>query len=87
MLADEKPPAQAPRSLPVLTQTQERVLAVLVQGFANKAIAGHLGLSSRTVEIHLREIIRRFSARNRVHAATLAVQYGMVDEVKPVEGK
>ena len=85
MLADDRivgSPTQAPR-LPELTPTERYVLIGIVQGLSTKEIAKELGNSPRTVEIHSGKML---GARNRMHAAALAIGYYRMDiDVKPVE--
>jgi FixJ family two-component response regulator len=47
-----------------LTPRAHEVLALMVQGRANKVIAGDLGLSQRTVEIHRVHIMQKLGAKN-----------------------
>jgi DNA-binding CsgD family transcriptional regulator len=49
-----------------LSATQRGVLDGLLAGHSDKVIADRLQLSSHTVDYHMRELRRRFSARNRV---------------------
>ena len=45
-----------------LTPREQEVMSYLVRGVSNKDLAGHLGLSSRTVEIHRSKIMRKMEA-------------------------
>lgn len=56
-----------------LTARQLEVAALLVQGWANKAIAGTLGLSEATVKVHIAAIFRALDVSNRTEAV-LAIQ-------------
>jgi regulatory LuxR family protein len=53
-------------------------MLLLVQGASTKSISQILGLSPRTVDVHASSIIRKLGARNRIHAAALAVHAGIV---------
>jgi len=53
----------------ILTQRQQEVLDLLVQGKSNKEIALALKLSEGTVKIHLAAIFRHFGVNNRAAAA------------------
>jgi DNA-binding NarL/FixJ family response regulator len=53
----------------ILTQRQQDVLDLLVQGKSNKEIALALKLSEGTVKIHLAAIFRHFGVNNRAAAA------------------
>jgi DNA-binding NarL/FixJ family response regulator len=56
-----------------LTARQLEVAALLLQGWANKAIAGTLGLSEATVKVHIAAIFRALDVSNRTEAV-LAIQ-------------
>lgn len=55
--ADAPPPG-----LPGLTAAQGAVLALVAQGLSNRAVAGALGLSPRSVENHLAAVYRAIGA-------------------------
>jgi DNA-binding NarL/FixJ family response regulator len=65
----EKAEAEAPGSSHALTQRQQDVLDLLVQGKSNKEIALALKLGEGTVKIHLAAIFRHFGVNNRAAAA------------------
>ncbi len=44
------------------------MLALLVRGYANKRIAGDLGVKEVTVAFHLRGIFRKLGVSNRTEA-------------------
>jgi len=56
-----------------LTHREGEVLAWVAQGKANDAIATIFGLSYRTVEKHLENILRKLAVENRTAAATRAL--------------
>ena len=47
-----------------LTEAEKRVARYLVNGFTSKEIAGALGCSPRTVEVHRANMIRKMAVRN-----------------------
>ncbi|MFD8478107.1 LuxR C-terminal-related transcriptional regulator [Kitasatospora sp. NPDC059673] len=47
------------------------IVRMLVQGYEEKLIAKRLGMSVRTCQRHISEIMRRIGARNRLHAGYL----------------
>jgi DNA-binding CsgD family transcriptional regulator len=74
--AADAAPAAAP--VPPLSRTQRDVLRCLVRGMADKEISAHLQLSTHTVDYHLRQLRKRFGARNRVQL--LLASRGMLAE-------
>lgn len=67
---------QTPVSL-ALTPMQREVLACVARGLCDKQIAARLGLSAHTIDYHLRQLRRRFDARNRVQLAQAALRAGL----------
>ena len=61
------------------TARERQVLALVVNGAANKEIAASLGIENRTVETHLRRLFDRYGLSNRVELAVLALREGWVD--------
>lgn len=53
-----------------MTRRQYEVLSRVVLGHTNKEIAAELGLSQRTVKVHLTAVFGLLGARNRVEAAS-----------------
>jgi len=66
----------APR--PDLTKREREVLALLVTGQTNSAIAAQLQISRSTVHLHISNILAKLGASNRTEAAMLAVQRKLV---------
>ena len=62
----------------LLPTTQQYILQHLLQGRSDKEIANRLDLSAHTVDYHMRQLRRRFAARNRVQLVN-AVQQGDSD--------
>lgn len=56
---------------PALTDTEQRVVALVAQGLSNPDIAGRLLLSRRTVETHVSHILTKLQARSRREVAEL----------------
>jgi two-component system, NarL family, nitrate/nitrite response regulator NarL len=50
------------------------VLGCLAEGMANKQIARALGISVRTVTVHVSNLLRKTGAASRTEAALLAVR-------------
>ena len=63
-----------------LTGRELEVLQLLAQGYSNKAMARQLVLSEHTVRAHLRNIMRKLDAENRVQAVARATREGLLVE-------
>ena len=61
-----------------LTPREREVLQLVAQGLANKQIAARLGITERTVKLHVSNILGKLGAANRTDAVILAVQRGLV---------
>lgn len=70
--------AAPPAHRPDLTRRERDVLALLVAGESNLAIAAHLGISHGTVRLHVSTILSKLGAHNRTEAALLAVQHKLI---------
>jgi len=57
-----------------LTAREREVLGCLAEGMANKQIATALGISVRTVTVHVSNLLRKTGAASRTEAALLAVK-------------
>jgi DNA-binding NarL/FixJ family response regulator len=55
-----------------LSAREREVLALVAQGYANKQIARALGISERTVKVHLGNVFRRIGVGDRTSAALWA---------------
>ena len=62
-----------------LSPREREVLRMLVDGMRNKDIADRLQLSEPTVKKHVQRIVAKLGARDRTHAAAIAVRTGFVD--------
>lgn len=81
MLAGEvfTPPAPTDGSLAAtLTRREYDVLRGVAQGLSNKEIARNLDLTEVTVKLHVKTMCRKLDARNRTHAAMLALELGLL---------
>jgi DNA-binding NarL/FixJ family response regulator len=61
-----------------LTQRQEEILQLLVQGKTMREIGEQVGISVATVKSHARTLYWKLNARNQAEAAYIAVQMGLV---------
>jgi two-component system response regulator FixJ len=59
--------ADLKRRVELLTPREREVMALVVDGRANKVIAIDLGLSERTVEIHRANVMEKMQARSVAH--------------------
>ncbi|WP_052261515.1 helix-turn-helix transcriptional regulator [Ruegeria sp. ANG-S4] len=62
---------------PLSTREKECLLWVAA-GLTNKEIAFKLSLSDKTVELHVKNAAKRLNARNRAHAVSRALIYGVI---------
>lgn len=63
--------AEVQRRLESLTPRERQVMALVVDGAANKVIAIDLDLSERTVEIHRAKVMEKMGARSVAHLVKL----------------
>lgn len=61
------------------SKRERQVLSYLANGFSNKAIAHGCNITESTVKAHLKKILRKICARNRVQAAIWAIAHGYQD--------
>ncbi len=63
-----------PRGVGVLTKREQEVLGLLAQGLSNQELAERLFLTRKTVEHHVRSVLRKLGLRSRAEAAAYAVR-------------
>jgi two-component system, NarL family, response regulator YdfI len=61
-----------------LTQREQEVLALLSQGFSNKAIAAQLHLSEHTIKFHIGAIFEKLNASSRTEAVAIGIRQGLI---------
>jgi two-component system nitrate/nitrite response regulator NarL len=66
-----------PKATSGLSAREAQVLQLLVVGSSNKAMARALAISSETVKVHMRAILRKLNARNRTQAALWGIEHGI----------
>lgn len=68
----------------LVAQTSEdtglSIMRLLVDGVEDKKIAVRLGISLRSCQRHIAEIMKRLGARNRLHAGYLIRERGLLEE-------
>jgi HD-GYP domain-containing protein (c-di-GMP phosphodiesterase class II) len=72
-----------PHMVAGLTGREAEVLALLVRGWSNKQIAGHLSIAARTVGSHVEHIYAKIGVTTRGAAAMFAMRHGLVDASAP----
>jgi two-component system, NarL family, response regulator YdfI len=72
-----RPDSNAPELEP-LTLREQEVLALLSQGFSNKAIAAQLHLSEHTIKFHIGAIFEKLNASSRTEAVAIGIRQGLI---------
>jgi len=75
LLTDGRGPAGAGPAGPPLSPRETEVLRLVSQGLANKQIGRALGISERTVKVHLGNVFRRIGVQDRTSAALWAREH------------
>ena len=65
--APERPPGGTPPAR--LTRREREVAALVARGRANRQVAEELSLSERTVETHVRNVLKKLGLKSRVQLA------------------
>jgi len=65
---------------PDLTARERSVLARLAQGMTNREIAQALDIGETTVKTHVKNLLEKLQARNRLEAAAVAFRFGLTTE-------
>jgi DNA-binding NarL/FixJ family response regulator len=76
--ATQPVPPKPPPALENLTPRELEVLKLIARGLANSEIAGELVLSEGTVKTHVKRILMKLGLRDRVQAAVLTYESGIV---------
>ncbi|WP_112323893.1 response regulator transcription factor [Oceanibium sediminis] len=75
--------AHTTRAESPLTSRQVQVLRFIAKGLTNREIAAQLGLSGRTVDRHVSDILTRIDAPTRAAATAWAVIHGVITPTDP----
>lgn len=67
-----------PRPADLLTDREQEVLRLLVDGLRNKEIADALGIAERTVKFHTGIIFQKLGVTSRAEAVAAALKQGLV---------
>jgi DNA-binding NarL/FixJ family response regulator len=62
-----------------LTPREQEVMRLIAEGLSTKAIAGRLGVSSKTVDSHRANIMRKLALDTTVDIVRWAVRLGLID--------
>jgi DNA-binding NarL/FixJ family response regulator len=65
-------------ALESLTQREEAVLGLVVEGLCNKSIANRLGITAGTVKSHLRSAFSKVGASSRTQAVAIVQRRGLL---------
>lgn len=71
------------RDRPHLTPTERVVLGEIVAGRENREIAERLVVAPQTIKTHVSSILAKLGARNRTHAAVIAIDADLLDDPPP----
>jgi len=69
---------RATAQVPQLSPRERQIMHLMAEGLTAEAIGAKLGVSVETVRTHVRNVIRKLQARNRVHAIALALERGEI---------
>jgi two-component system, NarL family, nitrate/nitrite response regulator NarL len=72
--SEESTPSEAPKRFPELSDREEQILMLILQGLSNKLIGGELGVTEKTVKGYLTSVMDKLQVRNRVEAAMIAAE-------------
>lgn len=68
------------------TPRELEILQLVIIGKTNKAIAGEIYISEKTVEFHLDNIYTKIGVRTRMLASVWALQHGLQIETTLISG-
>ena len=69
---------RATARVPQLTPREREIMHLMAEGLTGDAIGDRLAVSVETVRTHVRNVIRKLQARNRVHAIAIALERGEI---------
>ena len=74
-------------SIKLLSERERAVLALIAKGATNKQIASILFLSENTIRVHVRNIMQKLRARNRMEARVCAIIAGLLPGITQADAK
>jgi two-component system NarL family response regulator len=63
---------------PTLSDREIQVVELMSQGMRNKEIAASLGITERTAEVHVRNILSKLGVKDRTAAVSMAIRRGII---------
>ena len=66
--------------VPVITERESEVLRLVAQGYSNKEIAARLELSTKTIEVHKANAMRKIGLSGRIDLLRYALHQGWLHE-------
>jgi len=69
---------RATAQVPQLSPREREIMHLMAEGRTAEAIADEISVSVETVRTHVRNVIRKLQARNRVHAIAIALERGEI---------
>ncbi len=63
---------------PALSDREVQVMELLSQGMRNKELAASLGITERTAEVHVRNILTKLNVKDRTAAVSVAIRRGII---------
>lgn len=73
------PPQPSPSAREELTEREQVILRLLVQGYTNRQVADALSLSVRTVEYHRANLMGKLNLHTRADLVRYAAEQGLLD--------
>jgi two-component system response regulator NreC len=68
------------RRAPSVSEREKQVLRMMAVGHSNKEIAGALGITIKTVEVHKANAMRKLRLRGRIDVVRYAILHGWLQE-------
>ena len=69
---------RATAQVPQLSPREREIMHLMAEGMTAEAIGDKISVSVETVRTHVRNVIRKLQARNRVHAIAIALERGEI---------
>jgi DNA-binding NarL/FixJ family response regulator len=69
---------RATAKVPQLSPREREIMHLMAEGLTAEAIGEKISVSVETVRTHVRNVIRKLQARNRVHAIAMALERGEI---------